>query len=157
MPGEHVQDLIDFNDQEARSQYGALTAANDLAFALVEARRRWRLSQADLAKLIGTSQSYVAKLESGEANPTIRKVGSILAAMWLRLKMKPSALRPYRADDVSALNWLQLSEGTSFTLLDTGDLVPMEVGEKAWGFWNQELKPITCEIDAGEGRYIVCR
>ena len=33
--------------------------------------------------MCGVSQAYISKLESGEANPTIGKIGAIFAAMWM--------------------------------------------------------------------------
>jgi len=91
---EEVTGLIDFNDDESRTQYGAWAAAYDLALALVRARQISGLSQSELAKRLGTSQAYIAKLESGEANPTVRKAGAILAAMWSRLEMRAVPLKP---------------------------------------------------------------
>lgn len=94
MRSEPVEDFIDFNDDESRTQYGAWAAAYDLALALVRARQISGLSQSELAKRLGTSQAYIAKLESGEANPTVRKAGAILAAMWSRLEIRAVPLKP---------------------------------------------------------------
>ena len=72
---------------EYRREYGAINTKYDLAFALVEARRRQGLTQNELASCTGVSQAYIAKLESGEANPTIGHIGAMLAMIWLRPKI----------------------------------------------------------------------
>src|SRR3972149_10957184 len=94
MAVEPVGNLIEFDDDEARMEYGAWAAAYDLALALVRARQISGLSQAELAHRLGTSQAYVAKLESGEGHPAIRRVGAILAAIWARLEMRAIPLSP---------------------------------------------------------------
>ncbi len=78
--------MKELKDDEYRREYGAATAKYDLADALSEARIQKGLTQQELASLAGVSQAYIAKLESGEANPTIGHVGRILAAIGLRLK-----------------------------------------------------------------------
>jgi transcriptional regulator with XRE-family HTH domain len=51
--------------------YDALEEEFSLASMLIEARTRARLSQAELAKRMGTSQSTIARLESGTAKPSL--------------------------------------------------------------------------------------
>ena len=77
---EHIQDT------EIRAEFGAEGLRLSFAFALINARESVGMTQTELAELCGVSQAYISKLESGEANPTIGKIGSIFAAMW----MKPS-------------------------------------------------------------------
>lgn len=71
-------------DDSYRREYGAANARYELALALVKARRKAGLTQKQLSELVGVSQAYIAKLESGEANPTIGNIGAMLAVMWLR-------------------------------------------------------------------------
>jgi HTH-type transcriptional regulator/antitoxin HipB len=42
----------------------------ELAFALAEARRDAKLTQTEVARLMGTSQAAVARLESGLVKPS---------------------------------------------------------------------------------------
>jgi transcriptional regulator with XRE-family HTH domain len=51
--------------------YDALEEEFSLARMLIEARTRARLSQVELAKRMGTSQSTIARLESGTAKPSL--------------------------------------------------------------------------------------
>lgn len=81
-------------DPDFRREYGAQTMKYDLAAALVEARQAKKLTQKGLAERIGVSQAYIAKLESGAANPTIGLVGSLLATLWLRSRFQLVPLAP---------------------------------------------------------------
>jgi transcriptional regulator with XRE-family HTH domain len=71
-------------DTSYRREYGAATAKYDFAYALSEARRRNGLTQRQMANITGVSQAYIARLESGEANPSIAQLGKLLASIWLR-------------------------------------------------------------------------
>ena len=51
--------------------YDALEAEFALASILIEARTRAKLSQQEVAKRMGTSQSTIARLESGAAKPSL--------------------------------------------------------------------------------------
>ncbi len=75
-------------DDEHRRVYGSENIRLDLALALAEARHSAGLTQKQLAEMSGVSQAYIAKLESGAANPTIGHIGALVAAMWLRPKFK---------------------------------------------------------------------
>ncbi len=55
-----------------RAAYDALTPEFELAKALIRARLRAGLSQAELARRMGTTQSVIAKLESGKSLPSTR-------------------------------------------------------------------------------------
>lgn len=75
----------DLQDVEFAREFGASAAKTDFALTLAKARRICQVTQADLANLLGTSQSYIAKLERGDANPTIGRIGELLAVLGLRL------------------------------------------------------------------------
>ena len=78
-------------DPAYRQEYGAATVKYDLAHALSEARRRKGLTQRQMAEITGVSQAYIARLESGEANPSVGQLGKLLASIWLRASFE---LRP---------------------------------------------------------------
>lgn len=75
----------ELQDVEFAREFGAAAAKTDFALTLAKARRSCQVTQADLANLLGTSQSYIAKLEQGDANPTIGRIGELLAVLRLRL------------------------------------------------------------------------
>jgi transcriptional regulator with XRE-family HTH domain len=70
-------------DPEYRKEYEAL----EEEFALIEARARAGLSQAQLAKRMKTTQSAIARLESGRAKPSTRTLQRFAEATGHRLKI----------------------------------------------------------------------
>lgn len=59
---------------EVRTEYDALEQEFALARELILARSRAGLSQAEVARRMGTTQSTVARLEGGRAKPTLLTV-----------------------------------------------------------------------------------
>lgn len=57
-------------DPEYRAAYDEVSPEMELAFAMAEARHRAQLSQAEVARRIGTSQSMVARWETGKVAPS---------------------------------------------------------------------------------------
>jgi len=58
--------------RNVRAAYDALAPQYAVARAVIEARTRAGLSQAELARRMETSQSYIARLESGRTLPSMR-------------------------------------------------------------------------------------
>lgn len=82
-------------DPEFAKRFGAARAKSNFAITLAEARRQLNLTQQQLAARLGVSQSYVAKLEGGEANPTLDRIGSLLAVLGLSLTTDTTILSSY--------------------------------------------------------------
>jgi len=59
-------------DPEIRGEYEALAAEFEIANELLKARLRAGISQTELASLMGTSQSTIARLESGQTLPSTK-------------------------------------------------------------------------------------
>ncbi len=85
----------ELQDPESAKMFGAAQAKSSFAITLAEARRQLNLTQQQLAARLGVSQSYVAKLEGGEANPTLDRIGSLLAVLGLSLTTGTTALSPH--------------------------------------------------------------
>jgi transcriptional regulator with XRE-family HTH domain len=102
MPATPTGDLLErLNDPEYAKLYGEENAKVDFAITLTKARKSLNVTQRSLAEKFGISQPYVAKLEGGEANPTLGTIGRLLAAINLRLvtstaPLKPEPLRPFQ-------------------------------------------------------------
>ena len=58
-------------EQEYRSAYQSLEDEFSIARALIEARAKADLTQAELADRMKTSQSAIARLEGGKGNPSV--------------------------------------------------------------------------------------
>lgn len=95
MTSNPIEDLRRrLQDPEYAQAFGGEVAKSAFAATFARARRDAKLSQKELASRIGASQPYVARLESGEANPTLGRVGQVLAAMNLRLATGTAPLEP---------------------------------------------------------------
>lgn len=56
-----------------------------LAEKIKTLRKKYRISQAQLSSLAGIDRSYLARLETGRANPSIRVLSSIALALHVSL------------------------------------------------------------------------
>ena len=74
------------SDPEYRNAYNALEGEFNLAAAIIEARGRAGLTQGELAQLMNTTQSVVARLEGG-GRPTTRTLEKIALATGCHLKI----------------------------------------------------------------------
>lgn len=70
-----------------KAGYDALGAEFALASMLIEARTKAKLSQAELAVRMGTSQSTVARLESGAAKPSLSTLERFAKATGTRVRV----------------------------------------------------------------------
>jgi len=72
-------------DPDLRREYEALEEDFTLAKEIIELRRKRKLTQKELAELIGTSQPAIARIESGSYNNIslsfLRRLGRALGAV----------------------------------------------------------------------------
>jgi len=80
-------------DPEYRKEYDALEEEFALVLAVAKARRRAGLSQSQLAKRMKTTQSAVARLESGRGMPSSRTLQRFAKATGHRLKISFEPVR----------------------------------------------------------------
>ena len=80
-------------DAEYRKEYDALDEEFALAAAVAKARIRAGLSQTQLAKRMKTTQSTVARLESGRGKPSTRTLTRFAKATGHRLKISFEPVR----------------------------------------------------------------
>ena len=74
-------------DPEFRAAYDALDDQFALATALIEARTRASLTQAEVAARMGTTQAVIARLESGRTKPSTRTLERFARATGTRLRI----------------------------------------------------------------------
>jgi transcriptional regulator with XRE-family HTH domain len=77
----------------------------DTGITLRDARRRGRLTQADLARRAGTSQATISAYENGRKRPSVETLARLLAATGARLSVEHDhqpVRRPSPAEEARA-------------------------------------------------------
>ena len=74
-------------DSAYREAYAELAPGFQIARALIEARTNAGLTQAQMAERMQTTQSVVARLESGRAHPSTRTLEKLAEATGTQLKI----------------------------------------------------------------------
>ncbi len=88
-------------DPDTRAEYDALSGEFEMARELIDARIRARMTQDDVAKRMGTTQSVVARLESGKRPPSLRTIQRYAQAVGGRMVVRIEPL-PRRRRAVAA-------------------------------------------------------
>ena len=89
--------LLDFKeellkDSKEREEYERLRPKYALIQRLIERRNELRLSQEQLAKVIGMQQPAIARLESGVNTATVGTLFKVADALNLELEFRPRQL-----------------------------------------------------------------
>ena len=79
------------DDRAFVEAYDALEEEFAFASEVIAARTRAGLSQAQLAERMATSQSAIARLESGRSRPSVRTLERLAAATGTKLRISLSA------------------------------------------------------------------
>jgi transcriptional regulator with XRE-family HTH domain len=105
------------------------------AEAIRNARTRSGITQTELARRLGTTQSAVARLESPSANPTVTTLERVLAATGHRLLLTAARAEP-GVDETLIANRLRLSPADrlkSFESFNRDACKIMLAGQRARG------------------------
>ena len=78
-------------DPEVQREYDALAPEFEFSAELLRARLRTGLSQAELADRIGTRQSAIARLESGQTLPSTKTLLRFAEATGSKVELRLSA------------------------------------------------------------------
>lgn len=81
----HAADMA--NDPAYPAAYDALAGEFELASALIRARTHAKLTQAEVAARMGTTESAVSRLESGRVEPSTRTLEPFAAATGHRIRI----------------------------------------------------------------------
>ena len=89
----HASDMA--HDPAYRDAYEALEGEFSMINALIEARTRAKLTQAEVASRMGTTESTVSRLESGRVKPSTRTLERYAQATGHRLhiSLEPTPTR----------------------------------------------------------------
>lgn len=75
-------------DPEFRKEYEARRPEFELKCALIDARIKGELTQAEIAERAGTTQSAIARFESGGTSPTLAFMQRLAEALGSRLEVR---------------------------------------------------------------------
>ena len=78
-------------DPEFKAEYDRLGPEFEIATELIQARLRSGFSQVELAERMGTSQSAIARLESGQTLPSTKTLLRFAEATGSKLHLRLSA------------------------------------------------------------------
>ncbi len=73
---------------EVKAEYEKLKVLYDIKREIIKLRIEQGLSQKDLATKVGTRQSAISRLESGEYNPSIEFLNKVASALGKELEVK---------------------------------------------------------------------
>lgn len=90
IPMEEIEKRL-LADPRVRREYDALAPEFEIAAELLRARMRAGLSQAELAARMGTSQSAIAHLESGQTLPSTKTLLRFAEATRSKVELRLSA------------------------------------------------------------------
>jgi transcriptional regulator with XRE-family HTH domain len=75
-------------DPEIRREYEALKPKYDMIRSLIERRSKLGISQTELARIIGTKQPAISRLEKGDYNTTLSTFFKVADALDLNISLK---------------------------------------------------------------------
>lgn len=78
---DEVKKVLFAKDKDLETEYNNLQPIYEIKEQLIRIRIDQGLSQAELAKKVGTKQSAISRLESGDCNPSIEFLNKIAQAL----------------------------------------------------------------------------
>lgn len=75
-------------DPEFKKEYDALEPQFTVIQAIIDARRKEGITQKELSERTGIAQGDISKLENGNANPSVKTLERIAAALGKKLKIE---------------------------------------------------------------------
>lgn len=75
-------------DPEFKAEYDALEPEFTLMQAMIDARKATGLTQKQLSEKTGIAQSDISKLESGNANPSLKTLQRLANGLGMRIKIE---------------------------------------------------------------------
>ena len=75
-------------DPELKAEYNSIEPEFAVVQALIDVRKKKGITQQQLAHLSGIAQGDISKIENGNANPSIKTLQRLAAAMDKKLKIE---------------------------------------------------------------------
>ena len=81
--------LVDY-DAVLDAKFGAKGTASRLEAEEEDARKKAKISQAELARRIGSNRSYISRVESGQTEPKVSTFYRIMNALGCKIELSMS-------------------------------------------------------------------
>lgn len=78
----------ELKNPEFKKYYDEYGKQLEIAYQILQLRKKKRISQAELARRIGTKQSNIARMETGQQNFTTETLQRIASAFGCKLKVE---------------------------------------------------------------------
>lgn len=75
-------------DDEVRIEYEKLRPRYEVISQIIDARKEQNMTQAELAKRVGTQKSNISRLESGNYNPSLDFLIKVARSLGKNIKIK---------------------------------------------------------------------
>lgn len=75
------------SDKATKKEFDRLAPRYAVISELIAARLKYKMTQADVAKKVGTKQSSIARLESGNINPSLEFLQKVAQVMGLSVHL----------------------------------------------------------------------
>ena len=75
-------------DSEFKNEYEALEQEFAIIKAMIEARKNIGLTQKQLSEKTGIAQGDISKIETGDANPSLKTLQRLAAGMGMKLRLE---------------------------------------------------------------------
>jgi len=95
-----------FKNPDLKKAYDELQPEFEIKKAIVEARLHKGITQADLAKALGTTQSAVSRMESGLFDPRLSNLRKLAGALDVTFEISGQGLRVAREEPVETQPFL---------------------------------------------------
>ena len=89
-------------DSKERKEYERLKPKYDMIRSLIERRNQLHISQTELARIIGTRQPAISRLERGDYNTTLNTLFKVASALDLDISLKAGRATKLAYDKVHA-------------------------------------------------------
>ena len=76
-----------FKNNDFKAEYDRLKPRYDAIEQIIKARKEQNMTQAELARKVGTQKSNISRLESGNYNPSLDFLAKVSAALGKRLNI----------------------------------------------------------------------
>ncbi len=87
MKHEEAKEILFNQDTNLKEEYDALQPIYEIRRQLIQYRTDLGLSQQELANMVGTKQSSISRLESGDYNPSIEFLNKVANALGKKVRI----------------------------------------------------------------------